>query len=300
MPRKIPILEMTKWLESYEQGRSEAKIAKRAKRDVWTVKRGIEQARRQREVLHSRAELLKEALENHQRELLSVVTDVQSTIGVPAPDLELTEAQDKQCLPVRLSGIAAKYETREGWAVALEAEKKTTGKLVQEHLRSDPLWRDRAAWQKTLEAHLSARTLLMRRAAELLWAKTGYGFGEESSSPPFLIYETAVRLLYQAALHIALGISSVPDMEDRIGSDYATGEVRAGKGTLLANAPGKEEECRTNILVAWNELQMSREVGVARETYRELVQATAKTRKVAEEITLLNLVPGHCRVCKRL
>lgn len=276
-----------RWLEEYEQGMSEAKIAKRAKRDVWTVKRGIEQARRQREVFHSRAELLKEALENHDRELLNVVTDFQSTIEIPAPDPELTEVQDKQWRPVRMSRIAAKHETGEGWVVALEDEKKTTGELAPEHLRSDPLWRDRAAWQKTLEAHLSARTLLKRRAAELLWAKTGYGFGEESSSLPFLIYETTVSLLYQIALHMALGISSVPDMEDRIGSDYATGEVRAGKGTLLANAPGKEEECRANILVSWNELQMSREVGVVRDTYRELVQATAKTRKVAEEITLL-------------
>lgn len=300
MPKKIPILETVRWLEAYEQGMSEARIAKRAKRDIRTVKRGIEQARRQREAFHARAEILKDALLGHQRDLLELVMAIHSAIDLPASSVPLVEGQDGRWLPARSKGIVAQYEPGTGWQVALETEDSTVWELAQEHLRRDPLWKALEIWRKTFGNHLSARSSLKRKAAETLLAKTGSSFGEETSSPPFIVRETAVGLLYQAALNAALGIPAMPGLEDQVVSDTATSEVRTGRNELLAKAPGAEAEYRANMLRASEETLASREVGAVQDTNHELVQATDKARRLAEEITLLKLVPGRCRVCKRL
>jgi len=300
MPKKIPIIETVKWLEAYEQGASEASIAKRAKRDSRTVKRGIEQARRQREAFHARAEILKDALLGHQRDLLELVAAIHSAIDLSASRVPLVEGDDGQWLPARTKGIVAQYELGTGWHIALEIEDSTVWELTQEHLGRDPLWKALENWRKAFENHLSARSSLKRKAAETLLAKTGFCFGEETSSPPFIVRETAVGLLYQAALNVALGIPTVPRLEDQVVSDTATSEVRTGRNELLAKAPGAEAGCRANMLRASEETLVSPEVGAVQDTNHELVDATDKARRLAEEITLLKLVPGRCRVCRRL
>ena len=44
MPKKIPIVEKRRWLQDYEQGKSEAAIASQNHRDLRIIKKGIEEA----------------------------------------------------------------------------------------------------------------------------------------------------------------------------------------------------------------------------------------------------------------
>ena len=62
MPKMIPIMEKREWLSLYEQGRSEAVIARDKHRDLNVIKRGIQEARNERNLSLAQSEMLKDAL----------------------------------------------------------------------------------------------------------------------------------------------------------------------------------------------------------------------------------------------
>lgn len=300
MPRKIPLTQMREWLKSYEEGKSEASIARDARRDVRTVKRGIEQARREQDVHNARAELLKDALKKHQGDLLGVINGVLSALVVPPHNLQLGQKRHARPTPIPLSGATASHEAGKGWTVVLHVEKTSLWGLLQEHLKRDPLWNTVAAWEKALVAHLQARIALVNKTAALLEQKTGYKLVDKPVDPPFLYLYPTIELFYQVALNKTIGVPDGTNPEGNIVVDTATGEVMHGTGSILANAPGAEEECKANILDAFRDLQASNEAIRVAETYRGVKESTMKARQAVEEISLLGLVPGQCRVCRRL
>jgi len=70
MPKKFSVTDKNKWLEDYENGKSESSIANDSSCDLRTVKRGIEEARRQRDAVAARVDLLKQAVLKHQERLM--------------------------------------------------------------------------------------------------------------------------------------------------------------------------------------------------------------------------------------
>jgi hypothetical protein len=82
--------------------------------------------------------------------------------------------------------------------------------------------------------------------------------------------------------------------------DKESGRVRYGVGMVLAEAPGEEEECKANILVSLKEVLESAEAAKVKKTDADLVEATVKAKRAVEEVLLLELVTGECRVCRRL
>lgn len=119
-------------------------------------------------------------------------------------------------------------------------------------------------------------------------------------APPFVYSSTTIPLLYVEALHIALETPLRTPIEERIITDTESGEVRDESAHILAKTPSGEEKCRQNILSAFEELKESNEKKKAAQTYKEVKEAITKLRRAAEEITLLGLVTGRCRVCQRL
>jgi len=77
-------------------------------------------------------------------------------------------------------------------------------------------------------------------------------------------------------------------------------EVRYGPGTIFAENVNDAEECRANILDAFESLKTVQETKRFQETCENLKASTYKARSPVEEISLLRLVPGRCRVCRRL
>ncbi len=302
MPKKFPLAETRKWLDLYEKGKSEVSIAKQAHCDVRTVKKGIEHARREREAVIARTELLKEALRKHQDGLLETLEEILSNLSVPPVDSAVLAWETSSFTTIE----AAKAEV--GGAevvsddVALGAERRAEWVLLQEHLKRDPLWRVLADLQKALAAHLNAKIAFQRKTVSLLGEKTGYKVVDDSGAvtPPFVYIYTTGRLFFEVAIRRVLGIPDRTNPEENIVTDTTTGEVKHGIGTILAKAPGKEEECKRNLLAALKELQQSAEAVRVANTYKVLEESTAKARKAVEEILLLGLVTGQCRICRRL
>lgn len=293
MPKQIPLIEKREWLRAYEEGKSVASIAKEAHRDIKTVKRGIEDARRERDGQTARSELVKNALRKHQDQLLAVIDDIVNALKLPALDCGVD-------LPISLPGVTVLYDSAKGLTLMLDAENTRQWELLSEHMgRRDPLWSALDRWRSVMVRHMQARRELKSNTEAILEAKTGCKLVNKPVTPPFLYSYTVAPLLYQETLHRAL-LTQSPELGDRILVDTERGEVKYGGATTLAKAPGTEEECRANILDAFEELQKSKALKAAVETYGQLQDAIAKAKRLAEDISLLGLIPGQCRVCRRL
>jgi len=87
---------------------------------------------------------------------------------------------------------------------------------------------------------------------------------------------------------------------DNIGADIDTGQVKYGEGTTLALAPGKEEDCKDNIIDALKELSKTEEIDTVINTYEEHKTSIDRASRAVDEIRMMGLVPGQCRICRRL
>ena len=300
MPKKIFPNERRQWLERYDAGESEAAIAKAVHRDVRTVKKCIAQARQERDIRGARVELLKNALKQHQDRLLNTLKEVETALVMPARNLWGAWTKDVVASPIGFMGSSATYEAGKGWIVVLTAESKPEWGLVQEHLKGDPLWTRINAWEKAFAAHVTARVDLEHKCTDLLVEKTGYRLVDQPANPPFLLSYTSLDLTYKAVINRVLGVKQGTDFEDMVVTDKERGEVKYGTGTTLAEAPGEEERCKANILEAFKELTESTEAANVKQTQKELEEAITRAKRAVEDILLLELVPGECRVCGRL
>ena len=122
---------------------------------------------------------------------------------------------------------------------------------------------------------------------------------DQSDEPPYIYSYNALDLFYQMVLDRALGVEQATKLDDMITVDTETGTLWYDK-KKLAEAPGEGEQCKANILATIKEALESEEATNVEQTYKELVEATTKAKRAVEEILLLELVPGECRVCHRL
>ena len=126
MPKKIPDRDKREWLRRYDEGDSEAKIARDFNRSVKTVKGGIKGARTERDAQIARLELLKEALRKHQDRLMTIVKEIISSAQPP-------QIAERLKLPVSLPGAEVTYESDKGLVLVLDSEDKLEWKLHSCH-----------------------------------------------------------------------------------------------------------------------------------------------------------------------
>lgn len=108
------------------------------------------------------------------------------------------------------------------------------------------MWKMLADYQKARATHLNAKIALKRKTVALLEKKTGYKVVDDRTgdvNPPFVNIYAAGYLFFQVVIRRVLGMPESEDPEGRIVADTTIGEIRHG-GSLLARAPGKEEECK--------------------------------------------------------
>ena len=304
MPKKVSIIDKRNWLEKYEGGKSEAAIASESKRDIRTIKNGIEEARREVDIRLARAELLKEALRKHQDSLEGELRKILKDLEIPHSDFApLSWYRGNDSIFVTNEFTAQKSESaRFAKVVRKPAHEATTVlDLLRQHLKNDRLWKWLADWDKLLISDLADRKALQRKAVAILENKTGYKMLDNSdvAVPPFLFSYTAGHLLYKSALDSAFGTLRNDNMEDDMIADTQRGTVTY-HNSILAEAPDHEEVTRSNILAAYRELLSSYELMNVINTFGILKESVTRVRQAMEEILLLGFIPGQCNICKRL
>jgi len=301
MPRKFSITKKREWLEAYERGTPEAAIAGTDRCDVRTIKKGINEARRERDVSLARADLLKEALHKHNADLMSLLNQLANVLqSIPVPEAIPWGESDVGSLT--FPGGKAQYETWpeiKVWNVTLDIEAEARWQLLLEHLKRDPLSKALSTWKKTFSSHIEAQMNLKQGLAELLESKTGYQLENKPAGDHYL-FSSAVDSLFSYFIRMDLPHPVDIAMVNNIVANGNTGKVKYGQGTTLALAPGKEEDCKNDIIDALKELSTKEAIDTAITAYKIHRTSSDKASKAVEEIRMMGLVPGQCRICRRL
>ena len=304
MPKKISITQKREWLEEYESGKSEFEIARSNNRDTRTVKKALDDARRDRDARYARSELMKEALRSHQdtlkTELAGLVKGLEAHRDDFVPLSWNRGAKSILTWDGRVEDLGYIPGISAGGRKSDIRAASTAVDLLRQHLKDDRIRSTLVQWEKACITHVAARVSLQRKVITMLRQKTGYeAFDRPPESPPYLFSYTAGSTLYQAVIRLALGLGTKSDLEEDIVADGRDGTVRY-HNSILAKAPGNERRCWDGILEAHRELVMSEEHRLVQSSYRELDRLAIKARQLAEDIMLLGYTPGQCRVCRRL
>jgi hypothetical protein len=301
MPKKFSSIDKRKWLELFEGGKTEKLIATRARCDLRTVKRGIEEARLERDARTARAELLKDALKRHQDDLLAILEEALANVGGLPVEMQSSNAEGAESMQVELPWSKIGYDKSKGWAVTLDAEATPQWELLREHVKRDAIWGAVDRWKKALIADLEARIAMRQKAAQLLVEKTKYKVVDDKDTTrkkPFL-FGGAVDFVYRQALNRALGIGHGESLEGCLEAN-PSGIIEERSGTIVAYVPGSQEECRKKIIEALEVLCRSAETEKAHQAHRVVEETLTKAKRSLRELSMLKLVPGQCRVCRRL
>lgn len=303
MPKKIPLAEKREWLELYEQGKSEAAIAKGKHRDLNVIKRGMEEARNERNLSMAKSAMLKDALRQHQDKLLEVTNSILGALVMPSAELELPRQLGNKAQPIKLTVAHIEYDPDVGLIIKIDGEGNVQWELIREHLRRDRLWSKLEKWKKVMLDHIKARTDLRLKAQTLLKESTGLRVLDtiDNASGDDYLYFAGVNLFYQIALTEAVEAPNIESFrEELVVISEPCIKYERGNVPLAHCSKSHHAACRSKIIEAFQKLKRSSEIGRIKATYEELDDITTKARKLAEEISLLGLVPGQCRVCRRL
>ena len=308
MPRKFSIADKKKWLEKYERGKSDVFIARESKCDARTVKNGIAEARREQDAQLARSELLKHALLKHQESLLGKLTAILSIVTLPPTYWEPLSWYHNGDSIFSKNGlaIAQPYEVSEE-IQGSDGKPDMVQDMLEQHLKRDKLWKYLAQWEKAYDAHRSKRIALQLKVAALLQEETGCQMVDRdvdqdgsAIKPPFLYSYNTGPLLFKMTLNYTFKDNYTDKWKDRIVADAAAGNVRDGPGTILAAVPGKEKECRQNLLDAFEKMKALPECAEVKSSSKELEKTIPRVRQAIDEILLLGLILGSCKVCQRL
>jgi hypothetical protein len=307
MPSKVSIVDKRKWLKQFEEGKQIAYIASKSKKDTRTVKKGIDDARRERDASRAVSDMLSRTLEKHNESLLSVVREIISVLFPLSTNFTVPWKEFNSSLV--LPGAKVEYSNSlelKMPKVTLDIESRLEWGLLVEHLKHDPLITGIEQWKKAMGAHIWARVLLEQRISGLLVIRTGYRMPdnsvfqlEGSAKTPF-IDPIAVVLLSQFLTEKATN-NKAEKLENIIKVNNVSGQLRFGElGPEIACALGQASECREKIIALVNEMFSSQETLNVVKTYKDMMDTTAKASRVAQELLLLDFIPGRCRICHRL
>ncbi|MFH1031887.1 MAG: hypothetical protein V1767_04950 [Chloroflexota bacterium] len=296
MSRKISIQEKKRWLEMFELGMTENQVAKKVKRDLRTIVSGLQEASRDRHLANAEAEMLRNALLNHQNQLMNVLRNISNMLVLPPAHLELRE-ENSLLLPIPLSGSLIEETPEKEITLRTHDEDKLEWELLQEHLKSDKLWNYLKRWRQAMIDYIGTRRDFKQAIKSSLENKTKLRFERQGKEKTEYLLPITVDLLYGVATNRILGVKDATNLEENIkaGSDES---VRHGT-TELAHCKDAAK-CRDRIISVFLSLSETPAGFKVKSTYAELATVTRLARRHVDEILLLGMVTGKCRVCARL
>ncbi|MFC1902293.1 hypothetical protein ACFLX3_05145 [Chloroflexota bacterium] len=287
MSKKISIQEKKKWLDMFEQGLTEVQIARKTGRDSRTIVKGIEEASKEKRLASTEAEMLRNALFKHQDQLTGLLKNIVEMLVLPPYDLKLREESEGILAPIPLTGALLKQISKEQLILEIHNEDKLEWELLKEHLKQDKLWEDIKQWRDAMLDHIWVRCQF-KLAIQSEVAKNVDPISTNKKDKKQL--ETAKRdlvdLFFDVVTQRILGIRNETDMEKAIDFKMSGFE---DKGVS-----------RQKLVAIFDLLPGTKEAYKLKSTFIALAGITKLAKKQADEIMLLNMITGKCRVCRRL
>ena len=287
MSKKISIREKKKWLDLFEQGLTEVQIARKTGRDSRTIAKGIEEASKKMRLASTEAEMLRNALIKHQDQLTGILKNIIEMLVLPPYDLKLREESEGILAPIPLSGALLKHISKEQMILEIQNKNKLEWELLKEHLKQDKLWGYIKQWRDAMLEHMWARWQF-KLAIRSEFVKNADSISPNNKDEKQ--FETAkcelVDLFFDVVTQRILGIRNETDVEKSIGS-------------RMSVISDKEVSGQTLVAI-FDSLPSTKEAYRVKSTFVALADITRLAKRQADEIMLLNMITGKCRVCRRL
>ncbi len=303
MARKFSSVDKNKWLQDYESGKPEASIAGDAGCDVRTVKKGIDEARRERDARVARIELLKDAMSKHHETLLGRLGGISDSLQLPPRDWTvLSWHEDGESVlgdgSIDTEDTLKHESSKDHRSSDIRGDK--VDHMLRQHLKNDKLWKSLARRERAHASHRLARVALQHKVVDILERETGCSLESDSAVlPPYLCSYTTGDLFYKMTLRLAFGDYKNDAWQDEIIVDPSVCYVKY-RNLILAEVPRRADECREKLLRAFQKMRSLPEIRQVVTTYQELEESTFRAKQAIEEIRLSGLVPSQCKVCRRL
>lgn len=289
MSRKISLVEKRQWLQEYESGLSEHSLHKKYKKDIRTIKTGLDNARVDRDYSAAKIEMMKETLIKHQGRLIERLHGYQSSVKVPEIDYEvLSWYQGDKSVFSNESSISQTGESND-----------LVDDMLQQHLKGDKVWKLIEEWRETYRVNIAAREGLQLEIFKRL-KRIGYPVVSANDNPkPFLYVNTIGPLFYKWAVVKAFSPQKAANPDQEIAIDNHLPGVMY-RGNTLVEAPNNLEETKRTLIKVFRKITQLPEVKAIVETQEALEKITNKTQRAIEEILLIDYIAGDCNVCRRL
>ena len=297
MSKKFSVKEKNEWLDMFEGGKTESQIAKAKGHDLRTIVNGLQEASRGRHLANAEAEMLRNALMSHQDRLMSQLRNISAMLVLPPDSLELREDESGLLTPIALSGLLIEQTPEKQITLKIHDEEKLEWELLEEHLKSDKLWVYMKKWRQALVDHISARYRFKEIIRSLLEKETGLKFRTRTGKESEYLVPELVGLLYEVALRGLLGIKDGSDLEHNVTADD-NGFVRFSS-TELARCQDVTT-CRDKIISVFISLPKTNAAADVKSSLADLTTITRSARRQVDEILILGMITGKCRVCARL
>lgn len=302
MPKQIPLSEKREWLKEYEEGNPEAKVAKERHRALKVIKRGIQEARANRDGSAARAEIVKEALIRHQKQLFEIVNRLLNLTNTIPANFKLRREKNGAIAPIILSAGLIVYSPEKGLVTKLSDENTSEWGLLKEHLKQRRIWSILEQWKTALIANTKALLDFERGIKTLVEIETGLQVisdkpGDEQKG---FIYPFTAELFSEVSIRKAVGISDETNPDKRMVTTEDGYILHGQAGSRLAYCLGRQDECREALVRAFEKIQDLKERLIVVSTDAELKNVSAKLKGPLDDIRLMGLIPGQCRICSRI
>jgi hypothetical protein len=287
MSKKISIQEKRRWLELYEQGKTEVQIAREVKRDPRTIVKGLEEASKDRRLASVEAEMLRNALFKHQDQLTAILKNMATMLVMPPHNLELHEEKEGILAPISLSGALLKQDSGRQIILEIHDEDKLEWELLKEHLKQDELWHLIEQWRKALIDYASVIWQFKQAIKSNLLRDIDLTSLKCADSKQLdNLLRKLVDLFHDVTTQKILGTLNKTEVRSVIDSKLTSYDDTA--------------ETRDKLVSIFDALPGSIEASKVKSTYEQLASITKLAKRQVDEILLLGMVPGKCRVCRRL
>lgn len=299
MPKKISLAQGRRWLERFDDGETEAQIARRESRDPRTVKKAISEARNERDMSTIRRETLRDAFRHHQDDLLRTLDLLGDLARLPAPtDLKLKHPGATQSSEWSLNDCVIERSESGDVTVTWDNESALMFALLQEHLPGEGVWKQFLSHKRILGQITRAHLDLSDEVKRVLEDATGLEIGLARSDTDHVTTEGA-HLIYRLATQQALGdpeglstaqaALSTSDDPTTVQMDEGGVTWTLGKGT-----------CLVDLKQAMDQISKSREISDMKNRYQHFEESS---QALGDSIGLIRagwFVPGQCQVCRRM
>jgi len=305
--------EMREWLEWRENGMSEVDIRDKTGRDLRTVRKSLVRAADERRLNLAKLDQVKNALKEHQGQLMDAVNYLVKNVTMPSSDLDIPWPIIHE-YRIETPGVTLIWTKADGGTFRVENDLDDNQavflELLREHIPKDALWVRLEEFKNATLDYVASLVKFKDAAARLLMTRTGGIFVDSNLTPIEkapgdksaqikLFDRNLLGLAYRRTLNRLLDNTSSDGIEERIMIEPTSGEVRLDPRGTLASCPGRETVCRESILSTLSDLLGKPEAKNVLLSYQRLSDAAKQLKNALQEIKLGLLITGECRICKR-